>query len=82
MWPITSTIGIQNRRRPWRRTCEGRKGVLKFHGGVVMADKAKSPPPKPKETVDPKAPQPEKDDQRLRDTSRPAHPHERDEKRD
>lgn len=46
-----------------------------------MADHAKSTPRKPKETVDPRAPQPEKDEQRLRDTSRPAHPHERDEEK-
>ena len=47
-----------------------------------MADRVKSPTRKPKETVDPRAPQPEKDDQRLRDTSRPAHPQERDQDKD
>jgi hypothetical protein len=41
-----------------------------------MADK-----PKPVQPKDPKAPQPEKDDQRLRDTSRPEHPDEREKDR-
>jgi hypothetical protein len=41
-----------------------------------MADKAKLQQPQPREQ-DPKAPKPEKDDQHLRDTSRPAHPNER-----
>ena len=42
----------------------------------IMADK-----PKPIEPKDPKAPQPEKDDERLRDTSRPNHPDEREKDR-
>jgi hypothetical protein len=42
-----------------------------------MADKATPGRPDQNETTDPKAPKPEKDDQRLRDTSRPAHPRER-----
>ena len=46
-----------------------------------MADTAKPQPRKPKETMDPRAPQPEKDEQRLRDTSRPAHPQEREEEK-
>ena len=33
--------------------------------------------PKPIQPKDPEAPEPEKDEQRLRDTSRPAHPDER-----
>jgi hypothetical protein len=50
--------------------------TLTFSAGVVMADKAKLQQPQPREQ-DPKAPKPEKDDQHLRDTSRPAHPNER-----
>ena len=42
-----------------------------------MAETPKTPRPEPATTKDPKAPKLEKDDQRLRDTSRPAHPDER-----
>lgn len=42
-----------------------------------MPDKKKTPQPTPNEGLNPKAPRPEKDDQHLRDTGRPAHPDER-----
>lgn len=42
-----------------------------------MSDHKKPPQTTPNEGLDPKAPRPEKDDQRLRDTGRPAHPDER-----
>jgi hypothetical protein len=45
-----------------------------------MADKPRSPRPEPRK-VDPEAPKPDQDEQRLRETSRPAHPDEREKDR-
>jgi hypothetical protein len=47
-----------------------------------MVDKAKPSMPDRDDTQDPKAPKPEKDEQRMRDTSRPMHPQERNKDRD